>query len=103
MSARTDWPFSRTTSILCAFAAVHALSVLLAWIAAFVYDAPMINARAWLVVAWLWVAWIFVLALRLRQDAKLVAATAVICVVLLWPTASTIYSFTMWAIEGFAP
>lgn len=103
MNTRTVWPFSRTSSILCALAAIHALLVLLVWIATFVYDAPMINARVWLVVAWLWVVWIFVLAPRLRQDAKLVIATAVVCAVLYVPSASTIYSFTIWAINGFAP
>ncbi|MBI2313086.1 MAG: hypothetical protein HYU77_11355 [Betaproteobacteria bacterium] len=104
MNTRTvSWPFSRASSILCALAATHALLILLAWLAAFVFDAPVINARIWLVIAWLWIVWIFVLAPRLKRDAKLIIATAVICAAIFWPTASTIYSFTIWAISGFAP
>lgn len=98
-----SWPFSRASSILCAIAAIHALLILLAWLAAFVFDAPVINARVWLAVAWLWLVWIFVLVPRLKQDSKLIIGTIVICVALFVPTASTIYSFTMWAIDGFAP
>lgn len=97
------WPFSRTSSILCALAATHALLILLAWLAAFVFDTPVTNARVWLVVAWLWIVWIFALAPRFKRDGKLIIGTAVICAAFFWPTASTIYSFTIWAINGFAP
>lgn len=101
--AAASWPFSRTSSILCALAATHALFILFAWLAAFVLDAPVINARVWLIVAWLWLVWVFVLIPRLKRDAKLAIWTIVICAALFVPSASTIYSFTSWAINGFAP
>lgn len=97
------WPFSRTTSILCALTTAHAALILLVWIAAFVFDAQVINARVWLVGAWAWALWLFVLALRFKQDTKLIVATVAVCAALFVPSVSTIYSFTMWAIGGFAP
>ena len=99
----TAWPFSRTSSVLCALATAHALVVLIVWVAAFIFDAQVVNARVWLAAAWIWAVWLFVLGWRLKRDTKLIVATLVICVALFVPSVSTIYSFTIWAIEGFAP
>jgi len=96
-------PFSRGSLVLSGIAIAHAVLVLIIWFAGIVLDWPMFNARLWLIFAWLWTVWLLVLSWRAKHDAKLVLITILICVALILPSFTTIYVFTAWWIQGFAP
>jgi hypothetical protein len=84
-------------------AVVHALVVLAFWAAEFIADLHVISARWWLALAWLWLIWPVVLAFHPARTWKSVAIALGVGIALLLPCVSTIYTFTVWAIEGFAP
>ena len=88
---------------LAAGAVMHAVVVLVLWLVEFVGDIHVIPARWWLTVAWVWLVWPVLLVLHPGRTLKRVAVTLGIGAVLLLPCASTIFTFTVWAIEGFAP
>jgi hypothetical protein len=95
--------FSKRSFVYCALAIAHALLVFVIWYVAFALDRPVINARYWLAFAWLWLAWLFVLTPRIAREKKLVLPTIGLSIALLVPCASTIYSFTAWLVQDFAP
>ena len=88
---------------LAVSAVVHAAVVLAIWLAQFAGDLYVIPARWWLGLAWLWIVWPVLLVLHPARTTKRVLVPLAIGVVLLLPCASTIFTFTVWAVEGFAP
>ena len=85
-------------------ALIHALLILGWWYAAIWkdFDIPLVNGRIWLVGAWAWIAWPIYALLR-RRLTRLSVAGLVLGAAVIAPTVSTIYSFSAWAIGGFAP
>jgi hypothetical protein len=88
------------TQVLCI---VHAFIVSAIWYVMFMLDRDIVKVRTWVALAILWLVWIFSVAFpgrtrRLRWVAVLSLGT-----IILSPTFSTLYTFAVWSIGGFAP
>ena len=94
---------SATFRALAAASVVHALVVALLWAGKFHFDIPIVPARAWLGLAWGWLIWPVVLLLHRDRSPFRVLVPSLIGVALLGPCLSTVWSFTTWALGGFAP
>jgi hypothetical protein len=88
---------------LAAIVIAHASLVFLLWAAAFYFNFAVVSARVWLVFSWLWLIWPLVLLAHPSRSASRVLMPSFIGLGLLAPCLSTIWSFTVWAIAGFAP
>ncbi len=86
-------------------ALVHALLVLAWWCAAFCadIDIPLITGRMWLAVAWAWLCWPIYALVRRRHLSRLTFGAIAIGAAVLVPAIPTTYTFSAWAIGGFAP
>jgi hypothetical protein len=84
----------------CVLAIAHAALVFSLWYAAIFLDKHVISATHWLVVGWSWLLWFRVLVPRIRGEAKLVIPAILVCVGLIVPCVSTIYTFTVWTFGG---
>ena len=101
-SVRSTAPSSpfRTLAVV---AIVHALLVALSWAGEFYFDLTILPGRVWLVLAWLWLTWPLVLLLHPDRSPMRVFVPCLISFALLAPCLSTVWTFTVWAIGGFAP
>ena len=84
-------------------AAVHAVAVTAIWAAMFYSDVAVLSGRTWLTLAWAWVIWPASLMLLRRHIARLTVGVVVVSALVLLPTVSTIFTFTVWSTRGFAP
>jgi len=89
--------------VLCGLGVLHALAVVLIWVSQFAFDIALIGARAWLILAWGWLIWVFILVPLRKHAPRLVLSTLLLTAVLLTPCVTTVYTFTAWSVEGFAP
>jgi uncharacterized membrane protein YoaT (DUF817 family) len=96
-------PIPKSFRALAVGAVTHAAVVLAFWLIEFVAHVHVIPGRWWLTLALLWLIWPVLLALHPARTAMRVTVVLGIAVALLLPCASTIYTFSAWAIQGFAP
>ena len=89
--------------VLVAGCLLHALLVLALWLATFVGVHVPISGPTWLALAWLWVAWPIAIALRPGRSVRRVTLPTLAGAVILAPCVLVIYTFTVWAVQGFAP
>ena len=89
------WP-----QILCV---IHALVVTGIWYVMFMLDKDIVKVSTWIAVAVLWLGWIFSIALPGKTRRLRWFAVLSVCAVILSPTFSTLYSFVVWSVGGFAP
>ena len=82
---------------------LHAAIVLSLWVATFPADLEVIPGKLWLALAWLWIVWPIAIALHPAFDFKQRVLPVVAGAALLAPCIPVIYTFTVWAIWGFAP
>jgi hypothetical protein len=82
---------------------VHASIVLLLWLGVFYADLEIISGRWWLLLVWLWLIWPPLLVLHPVQTVKRVAVPVAVGLALMIPCIPTAFSFTAWALGGFAP
>ena len=97
-SATVRLKFPIRSIVYCVLAIAHAALVFLLWYAAMFLDNRMVGTTLWLVLAWTWLLWLPVLIPRARREAKLVVPTLLVCVGLMIPCISTIYTFTVWTL-----
>jgi len=81
---------------------VHAALIAAWWWAAIYADIDVPGGRAWLPLALAWVLWPICAIVKYR-GARGVWAALIVGAVLIAPTASTIYAFSVWSVSGFAP
>jgi len=94
---------SSTYRTLAAISIVHAVLILLLWVGMFKFDFDAVPGRAWLILFLLWLIWPLVLLLHPERSAVRVLVPCLVGIALLAPCLSTAWTFTVWAIGGFAP
>jgi uncharacterized membrane protein YGL010W len=99
----TSPPLDRQYKILGALAVAHAALVLLLWLAVFYAEIDVLSGRAWLALVWLWLLWPLALAFHPRRSLKRFVVPTIVGVAVLAPCIPTAYTFTSWAVFGFAP
>ena len=82
---------------------IHASLITLLWTLRFQFNVSILPGKIWLGLALMWVLWIPIAVLVERRNLKAWLITGVAGLLMLMPTYSTIYAFTVWAIWGFAP
>jgi hypothetical protein len=82
---------------------VHAVIVCADWVLTFQFNLDILPGKIWLVLALAWFAWPFVLLLARREDRTQWGVAVGVGMLVLVPTIPTLYTFLVWAIEGFAP
>jgi hypothetical protein len=81
---------------------VHAAVIAGLWWLMLYADVEVIPGTYWVVLAWAWFVWP-VVVFAWRQASRLTVAALVVGALIMVPCASTIYTFTAWSINGFAP
>jgi len=81
----------------------HAAVGTLLWYLRIMMDNEVLPARAWTVTILLWLPWLVVPLLVRKERRAGWLWTIVISLAVLSPTYSTLYSFAIWSIGGFAP
>lgn len=81
----------------------HASVATLLWYVRIMMDSDVLPARVWTVVTLLWLLWLFAIALARKENRVRWLWTIIIALAILSPTYSTLYSFAVWSIGGFAP
>jgi len=95
---------TRIPGILLAVACLsHAASATALWYALFFHDWRPNTSADWLFLAVSWPLWALLLLPPGKQQRLQWLAVLVISLVVLSPTFSTLYTFAIWSIEGFAP
>jgi hypothetical protein len=83
---------------------IHACCITAFWILVFEFDVdPPITGRSWMLLAFSWLAWWVVIASSRSEVRRNRAIAGLIGILILAPTISTVYSFLVWAVAGFAP
>ena len=95
-------PPSSTYRVLAVVAVFHAALIVLIWLGAFYFDLAVVSSRAWMVFSWLWLIWPLVLLLHPDRSPLRILVPCLIGIAMLAPCLSTLWSFTIWAIGGFA-
>jgi hypothetical protein len=80
----------------------HALLVLLVWVGWFYFNVGVVSARTWVTLCWLWLIWPMLLMLLPGRTARRVFVPLLIGIALLAPCLSTLWSFAVWTLGGFA-
>ena len=73
------------------------------WVLMFMFDVDILSGKAWMVLTLVWVVWVGApiispKAIKMRWTLTIAAG-----LLLLAPTISTLYTFIIWGIWGFAP
>ena len=82
---------------------VHAILITLLWILHFKFHISVLSGNIWLGLALMWFLWIPIAAFCGLRNLRNWVITEIAALLILLPTYSTIYTFTVWAIWGFAP
>ena len=80
---------------------IHALVVFAFWAAMFVANLDLMPGKVWLALAWLWLIWPAALLLHPGRSLRRIAWPVLIAVGLLVPCTPVIFTFTVWAVQGF--
>ena len=99
MSARAD----RQYKVFAALAIAHATLALSLWLVAIYADAHVLPGRTWLALVWLWLLWPLTLALHPGRSLPRFVIPTLLGALFLAPCIPTAYTFTSWAVLGFAP
>ncbi len=91
---------SRWLNVACL---LHAVLITVLWILDFKFNVHILSSKFWLGIALMWMLWVPVAALVRPRNLKNWLITGIAGILILTPTFSTIYTFTVWAVEGFAP
>jgi hypothetical protein len=90
-----SWP--RVACIL------HAIVATVLWYVIVMLDSHIVSVRVWTAITLLWLLWLGP-AMRAGKGRRGPWVwTLTLGIVILAPTFSTLYSFTVWMIGGFAP
>jgi len=81
---------------------VHAAVIAGSWWFMFYADVAVIPGKLWVVLAWAWLVWPGVVV-GWRQASRLTVVALAVGALIMVPCVSTIYTFTAWSINGFAP
>ena len=82
---------------------VHAVLITVLWVLDFRFNVHILSSKVWLGLALMWMLWLPVASLFGLRNLKKWLITGAAGFLILLPTYSTIYTFTVWAVEGFAP
>jgi len=82
---------------------VHACAVTGSWYVLFMQDKDIVSVRTWTLLAAIWPLWILALVFPDRVQRLRWLAVLIVGLIILTPTYSTLYSFLVWRIGGFAP
>jgi hypothetical protein len=82
---------------------LHAALIALLWVGDFYFEVWEMPGRVWLLLSWLWLAWPILLLLHPGRSPIRVLLPTFVGLALLAPCLTTIWSFTVWSIGGFAP
>lgn len=82
---------------------LHAILILGIWVLVFKFNLDVLPGKVWMGLAFAWPAWLVAAAMSKRENRMRWVFVIAIGVLLLSPTISTLYTFTVWSIEGFAP
>jgi hypothetical protein len=82
---------------------LHAILITVLWILDFKFNIHILSAKIWLAIALMWLLWIPGAALFRPRKLKDSLITGIAGILILMPTYSTLYTFTVWAAGGFAP
>jgi hypothetical protein len=88
---------------LAAMGVIHALIVLAIWAATFLGHLDAISGKVWVGFAWLWLIWPVMLLLYPERTILRVIVPVTISAALLAPCVPVLFTFTVWAVQGFAP
>jgi hypothetical protein len=69
----------------------------------FLLDKDVIATRVWIGMAAGWLLWFIAIGFSGRSRRLAWCVTLVVGLVVLAPTFSTLYSFAVWQLKGFAP
>jgi hypothetical protein len=69
----------------------------------FMQDRNIVSARVWTGLAVIWLIWMAAPFLSGKEGRRGWTITVALGLGILIPTYSTLYSFAVWSIEGFAP
>jgi hypothetical protein len=97
---RIDDPLSKKLALGCL---AHAIAVTAEWILEFVLDLDLVPGKIWLIAALLWPLWVVPFLLSSPTMTKRWVLFGGTGLLILTPTLSTIYTYSAWAIGGFAP
>jgi hypothetical protein len=100
ISTKSDMSASGWLNIACL---LHAILITVLWILDFKFDIHILSAKIWLGIALMWLLWIPAAVLFRPRKLKHSLITGIAGILILMPTYSTIYTFTVWAVGGFAP
>ena len=81
----------------------HAILVTALWVLVFEFDVEIIPAKIWAMIALMWPLWLVVAAISRSRKPKQWIAAIIASSLVLAPSVPTLYTFVIWAIEGFAP
>ena len=95
-------PMPRSFRILIVGGIAHAAFVLILWVGMMRAELQILSGPEWLAFAWFWL-WPIAIVLHPARRLWRVAVPIVAGAALLVPCARTIYTFTAWSINGFAP
>jgi len=82
---------------------LHAILILGIWVLVFKFNLDVMPGKVWMGLALVWFVWLVVAVMSKRENRMRWVFVIAIGVLLLSPTISTLYTFTVWSIEGFAP
>ena len=81
----------------------HAIAVSLVWYMLFVLDKDVVAPSAWVALAATWPLWSIATWFAGRSRRLGWCVVLVVGLIILSPTLSTLYSFVVWHMGGFAP
>jgi hypothetical protein len=82
---------------------LHAGLVTALWILVFEFEVEILSGNIWMVFAVTWLSWPLCTFASPRALWKKRAITGLVGMLILAPTIPTLYTFLVWAVEGFAP
>jgi len=96
-----NWPTGEFLPISVCL--LHAALVCGIWILVFKFDRDVMPGKLWMVLAFAWTVWV-VAAVRSPPEGRRRWMLAIaIGMLVLAPAMPTLYTYTVWSIEGFAP
>jgi hypothetical protein len=89
--------------LLIGLCLLHAILATLLWVLVFKFGVEMISGKLWAGMTTVWLLWLLFIAFSPRKHLKMWILAVVASSLILAPTYSTLYTFLVWTIEGFAP
>jgi len=96
-------PFNSKNRFAATGALWHAALVTVLWWFMIYADQKLIPVRLWFALGWAWIIWPIGMVIAWSRASRLTVASTVAGAAVIAPAVSTIYSFTVWLVGGFAP